>query len=106
MRIIRLFLLILCLFLIAPYGLNLLILPGKHDPNAAYFKHEWFNRIKTSDPAQYETLDRWAHYYGAHGCEPPCVDCPYGGVLGQYQLLFDYIRERKPCPLQYLETNK
>lgn len=107
MRVFRLIALIIFLLLIAPYGLNYLILPSKHDPTAAYFDGEWYNRLKISEAdAPWKTLDRWAHYYGKHGCEPPCVDCPYAGILGQYRLLFDYIKETEPCPIQYLEANQ
>jgi hypothetical protein len=103
LRIIRLVALILCLFIIAPYGLNYLILPGKRHPNAAYFNGEWFNRVQSSDITQYVALDRWAHYYGTHGCEPEYDNCPYRGVLGQYRLLYDYIQEPKPCPIRLLK---
>ena len=93
--------LISCLFFIAPFGLNSLILPGECHSNAAYFNGEWFNHVQTSDVTQYETLNRWAHYYGKHGCEPESSNCPYSGVLGQYRLLFDYIQEQAPCPIKF-----
>jgi hypothetical protein len=103
-RIIRLMTILLCFFVIAPYVLNYLILPGQRHPNADYFKGEWFNRVQTSDGIKYETLDRWSHYYGKHGCEPEYDNCPYRGILGQYHLLYDYIREPKPCPIKLLKV--
>ena len=49
-------------------------------------------------------MDRWAHYYGKHGCEPESDNCPYRGVIGQWKLLLDYIREDKPFPVELIKV--
>ncbi|KAF1083767.1 hypothetical protein SPSYN_03116 [Sporotomaculum syntrophicum] len=91
---------IFLMFFATPYTINPLILPGQNDPNADFFNGEWFN--KSID--QYQILNRWAHYYGKHGCEPEWDNCPYRGVLGQWRLMLDYIREDKPLSTEIIQS--
>jgi len=93
---IGLIVLLLILIFPLPYLLNAIILPGEDYPNAEYFEGEWFNHIEGQVDSRYFYLERWAHYYGKHGCEPEDGSCPYRGISGQWRLLIDYISEDKP----------
>ncbi|MEN6461158.1 MAG: hypothetical protein ABFC94_07305 [Syntrophomonas sp.] len=100
-RRIILFLVIgLLTFAVMPYIIIPLLLPGSADANSKLFNGEWFNKTKPLTADQYQTLNRWAHYYGYHGCEPEVGNCPYKGVLGNWKLVLNYLREEKPCPVK------
>ncbi|PKM76924.1 MAG: hypothetical protein CVU90_10125 [Firmicutes bacterium HGW-Firmicutes-15] len=102
-KILLVIMILMCIFLISPYALNSLILPGQYQFNSKYFNGEWFNHVESSSIASYEKLNRWAHYYGKHGCEPEPNNCTYNGVLGQYRLLFDFIQESEAFPVDLFE---
>lgn len=103
-RIVILVIMLSAIFFTTPYLLNPLILPGKSNPNSSYFAGEWFNRIEPADMGEYQMLNRWAHYFGRHGCEPEWDNCPYRGVTGQWRLLLDYLQEDKPFSVDLIKV--
>ena len=103
-RIVFILVTVLSILTVMIYIINPLVLPKKNDPNSRYFNEEWFNKIEPFNIEQYQILNRWAHYYGKHGCEPELENCSYRGVVGQWKLLFDYIGEEKPFPVELIKV--